>query len=353
MDFLYYSLKILGLDPFLSRVRTPFMTKTNAKLNTMNNSEILSAAANVLFAEGDALKVLGNALNDSFLKAVELMKNCKGRVIVTGMGKSGHVARKIAATLASTGTPAYYVHPGEASHGDLGMIVNEDVVLALSNSGEVFEMADLIHYSRRFSIPLIGMTSNANSSLGSAADVALILPRVAEVCPIGMAPTTSTTMMIALGDALAVSIMEIKGFTADDFRNFHPGGKLGKKLMRVRDMMHKDADLPLARENETMAKILLIMTQKSLGCAGIVDDEGKLVGIITDGDLRRHMDETLTARKASEIMTVAPMTVPPNVLAAEALKLMNDNKRTQIFIVEDGKPVGILHIHDLLRAGLA
>ena len=319
----------------------------------MNNSEILNAAANVLFAEGDALKVLGNALNDSFLKAVELMKNCKGRVIVTGMGKSGHVARKIAATLASTGTPSYFVHPGEASHGDLGMIVNEDVILALSNSGEVSEMTDLIHYSRRFSIPLIGMTSNANSALGSSADIALILPRVAEACPIGMAPTTSTTMMMALGDALAVAIMEIKGFTAEDFRNFHPGGKLGKKLMRVRDMMHKQDELPLVREDETMAQVLLVMTQKSLGCAGIVDAAGKLVGIITDGDLRRHMDETLTARKASEIMTRSPMTVPPNVLAAEALKLMNDKKRTQIFIVEDGIPLGILHIHDLLRAGLA
>ncbi len=327
--------------------------KTSAKLKPMNHEDILRAAARVLSTEGDALKALGESLNGSFLKAIELMRACEGRIIVTGMGKSGHVGRKIAATLASTGTPSYFVHPSEASHGDLGMIVGEDVVLALSNSGEVSELTDLIHYTRRFSISLIGMTGNAQSTLGTAADVALVLPRAPEACPIGLAPTTSTTMMIALGDALAATLMEIRGFTAEDFRNYHPGGKLGKKLMRVRDLMRKGAELPLVNKNDPMSNVLLVMTQKSLGCAGVIDASGALVGIVTDGDLRRHMDKDLTSRKASEIMTKSPMTVAPNVLAAEAIKVLNDSKRTQVFVVEDKNPVGILHIHDLLREGIA
>ncbi len=319
----------------------------------MKNSDILHTASCVLSSESDALKALGDSLNGDFLKAIETMRSCKGRVIVTGMGKSGHVARKIAATLASTGTPSYFVHPSEASHGDLGMIVEGDVVVALSNSGEVAELADIIQYTRRFSIPLIAMTSNPKSTLATSSDVALVLPKTPEACPIGMAPTTSTTMMIALGDALAVVLMEIEGFTAEDFRNFHPGGKLGKKLLRVRDIMRGEADLPLVKESDTMAHVLPVMTQKSLGCAGIVDAKGRLSGIITDGDLRRHMADNLTSLKASEIMTKAPMTVGPSLLAVEALKLMNDKKRTQVFVVEDGKPLGILHIHDLLRAGIA
>ncbi|MFA5041128.1 MAG: KpsF/GutQ family sugar-phosphate isomerase [Bdellovibrionales bacterium] len=329
------------------------MTKTDMNQKTMDDSEILHVAADVLSAEGDALKALGNSLNGDFLKAVGAMRECQGRIIVTGMGKSGHIARKIAATLASTGTPSYFVHPSEASHGDLGMIVEGDVVLALSNSGEVAEMTDIIHYTRRFSIPLIAMTSNPKSTLATSSDVALVLPRAPEACPIGMAPTTSTTMMLALGDALAVALMKIEGFTAEDFRNFHPGGKLGKKLLRVRDVMRGQADLPLVKEGDAMAHVLPVMTQKSLGCAGIVDASGKLAGIITDGDLRRHMDNNLTSRTAAEIMTKAPMTVTSAALAVEALKIMNDKKRTQVFVVEDGKPVGILHIHDLLRAGIA
>jgi arabinose-5-phosphate isomerase len=329
------------------------MAKKTPKAKFMGKSQILRSAACVLHTEGDALSALADSLNGSFLKAVEMMQKCKGRVIVAGMGKSGHVARKIAATLASTGTPAYFVHPGEASHGDLGMIVSDDIVLALSNSGEVAELTDMIHYTRRFSIPLIAMTSNAKSTLATTSDIALILPREPEACPIGLAPTTSTTMMMALGDALAVAIMEIKGFTAEDFRNFHPGGKLGKTLLRVRDLMRKEADLPLVKEGDAMSQVLLVMTQKSLGCAGIIDAKGKLVGIITDGDLRRHMDNNLTSRTAEEIMTKSPMTVAPTVLAAEVLKIMNDKKRTQVFVVEGGKPVGILHIHDLLRAGIA
>ncbi len=329
------------------------MLKTNVKLKPMDDSAILRASADVLLAESDALKALSNSLSGSFVKAVELMQSCLGRVIVAGMGKSGHVARKIAATLASTGTPSYFVHPSEASHGDLGMIVNEDVVLVLSNSGEASELSDMIHYTRRFSIPLIAMTSNPQSTLATASDVALVLPKMPEACPMGMAPTTSTTMMIALGDALAVAIMTNKGFTAEDFRNFHPGGKLGKKLMRVRDLMRKDAEMPFVRESDAMSDVLLVMTQKSLGCAGIVDAEGNLIGIITDGDLRRHMNGNLTSRTAGEIMTRSPLTVAPTILAAEALKVINDKKRTQLFVIENGKPVGILHIHDLLRAGIA
>jgi arabinose-5-phosphate isomerase len=319
----------------------------------MSHSELLQVAAHVLSAEGEALQVLAEALNDSFVKAVEILVACKGRVVVTGMGKSGHVARKIAATLASTGTPAHFVHPSEASHGDLGMIVSDDVVIALSNSGEVAELVDLIHYAKRFSIPLIAVTGRDQSTLGSAADVAIILPPVPEVCPMGLAPTTSTTMMLALGDALAIAAMEIKGFTADDFRNFHPGGKLGRTLLRVRDIMRQDGDMPLVASGDMMAQVLLVMTQKSLGCAGVVNASGDLIGIITDGDLRRHMGNNLTSRTAAEVMTKSPMAVTQGILAVEAIKILNEKGRTQLFVVEGGKPVGVLHIHDLLRAGIA
>lgn len=329
------------------------MTKTATQTKPMSDSEILHAAAHVLSVESEALQALSETLGDSFLKSVDILMACKGRVIVTGMGKSGHIARKIAATLASTGTPAHFVHPSEASHGDLGMIVRDDVVIALSNSGEVAELTDLIHYTRRFSIPLIAITGGAQSTLGSAADATMILPPVPEVCPMGLAPTTSTTMMIALGDALAVASMKIKGFTSDDYRNFHPGGKLGRTLLRVREVMHQDSAMPLVAESEAMGRVLLIMTQKSLGCAGVTDASGELVGIITDGDLRRHMDNDLTSRTAAQVMTRSPMTVTPDILAAEAIKILNDKARSQLFVVEGGKPVGVLHLHDLLRAGIA
>ena len=317
----------------------------------MSDQDILNAATHVLTAEGDALKTLAAALDDSFVRATEAIIECRGRVIVTGMGKSGHIARKIAATLASTGTPASFVHPGEASHGDLGMIMPDDMVIALSNSGEASELTDLIHYTRRFAIPLVGITARAGSALGSASDVTLILPPVPEVCPMGLAPTTSTTMMLALGDALAVAVMESKGFTAEDFRNFHPGGKLGKQLLRVREIMR--TDMPLVGRDDPMKQVLVVMTAKSLGCAGVIDAAGKLIGIITDGDLRRHMDGAFLDRPAAAIMTAAPLTVGPQILAAEALKIINDRQRTQLFAVEDGTPVGIIHIHDLLRAGIA
>jgi arabinose-5-phosphate isomerase len=319
----------------------------------MSDHDILHAAAHVLLAEGAALTALADTLGDSFVRATQTIMGCKGRTIVTGMGKSGHVARKIAATLASTGTPAYFVHPGEASHGDLGMIVPEDVVIALSNSGETAELADLIGYTRRFSITLIAFTGRAHSSLGDSADITIQLPAVPEVCPMGLAPTTSTTMMLALGDALAVAILESKGFTAEDFHNFHPGGKLGKALMRVNDVMRKESDMPLVNENDAMAHVLVIMTQKSLGCAGVIDATGKLIGMITDGDLRRHMNNDLPVRSAVQVMNKTPMVVKPNILAAEAIKLLNEKARTQMFVVDAGMPVGILHIHDLLRAGIA
>ncbi|MDX2027893.1 MAG: KpsF/GutQ family sugar-phosphate isomerase [Alphaproteobacteria bacterium] len=327
--------------------------KQASKPAAMNDQALLASARHVLIAESAALTALAGELGANFIKAVKILVACKGRTVVTGMGKSGHIARKIAATLASTGTPALFVHPGEASHGDLGMIVPEDVVIALSNSGETAEMTDLVAYTRRFSIPLIAVTGRAQSSLGGAADVALVLPQVAEVCPMGLAPTTSTTMMLALGDALAVTVLESKGFTAEDFRNFHPGGKLGKILLRVREIMHGGDELPLVKESDAMSHVLVVMTEKRFGCAGIVDGSGALIGLITDGDLRRHMEGNLLQKKAGEVMTRNPSVMTPETLAAEALRILNEKKRTNVFVVEDGKPVGILHIHDLLRAGIA
>ncbi len=326
---------------------------TNSKKASLKDDVILASARFVLIAESAALTEMAGVLGAEFVKAVRMLVACKGRVVVSGMGKSGHVARKIAATLASTGTPALFVHPAEASHGDLGMIVPEDCVIAISNSGETAELTDLVTYTRRFSIPLIGITSGAQSALSSAADVTLLLPHVAEVCPMGLAPTTSTTMTLAMGDALAVAALECKGFTAEDFRNFHPGGKLGKILLRVSDVMHGGDKLPLAKESDSMSHVLVVMTEKSFGCAGITDASGALIGIVTDGDLRRHMQSDLVQKKAGAVMTKNPLTIPPNMLAAEALKILNDKKRTQLFVVDNGKPVGILHIHDLLRAGIA
>ncbi len=323
------------------------------KPSPMNDAELLASARHVLTAESAALTELANQLGDVFVKAVRLLVACKGRVVVSGMGKSGHIARKIAATMASTGTPALFVHPGEASHGDLGMIVPDDVVIALSNSGETAELTDLVAYTRRFSIPLIAITRKAHSSLGDAADATLELPNVPEVCPMGLAPTTSTTMQLALGDALAVAALECKGFTAEDFRNFHPGGKLGKILLRVSEIMHSGDELPLVKESDAMSHVLVVMTEKRFGCAGVVDRKGTLTGIITDGDLRRHMKDNLLQKPAAEVMTKNPTVIAPQMLAAEALKILNEKNRTQLLVVEDSKPVGILHIHDLLRSGIA
>lgn len=325
----------------------------SACLSSDQKDAILFSGQKVLKAEGEALGRLADQMGEPFVQAVSILLSCKGRVIVSGMGKSGHIGRKIAATMASTGTPAHFVHPGEASHGDMGMILSGDVVIAISNSGEATELSDLIHYTRRFSIPLIAITSRAESMLATAADCVLLLAKEPEVGALGLAPTTSTTMTLAMGDALAVAALESKGFTAEDFRNFHPGGKLGKGLMRVEALMHAADELPIARPDDMMYHAIVVMTEKRFGCAGIVDDSGALIGIVTDGDLRRHMDDGLMRKMAGDVMTHNPMTITPRLLAGEALKILNETQRTQVFVVdEQKKPIGILHIHDLLRAGI-
>lgn len=302
--------------------------------------------------EIEGLKALSEALGADFAKAVETLAASKGRIIITGMGKSGHVARKIAATFASTGTPAHFVHPGEASHGDLGMITPDDVVLALSNSGETAELSDIIGYCKRFNIPLIGIARRKTSMLIDAATVPMVLPATPEAPPTD-APTTSTTMMMALGDALAVALMQRRGFTKDDFSVFHPGGKLGKAFIRVSDLMHKADQLPLVKTTTPMRDVLLVMTAKTFGTAGVVDDAGHLQGVITDGDLRRHMSPNLLGMSAQAVMTPNPLTIRASALAAEALGLMNQRNITALFAMDGHMPVGIIHVHDCLRAGIA
>jgi arabinose-5-phosphate isomerase len=317
----------------------------------MSAFDAVALGRRVLNTEADALRALSASLDERFVRAVETMFNAKGRIVCTGMGKSGHVARKIAATLASTGAPAIFVHPAEASHGDLGMIGQDDVILALSKSGAGRELADTLAYAKRFSIPLIAMTAVADSPLGRAGDILLLLPDAPEATAEVSAPTTSTTLQIALGDALAIALLERRGFTASDFRVFHPGGKLGAMLRTVGDLMHDRAELPLVAAEAAMPDALLVMSEKRFGAVGVVDGEGRLSGLITDGDLRRHMDGLLT-HTAGEVMTRAPLTIAPQALAAEALKLMNERRITVLFVVEDARPVGILHVHDLLRAGV-
>ena len=311
----------------------------------------LEAAARVLRIEGEALLTMAAALPDGFAAAVMRLMGCQGRVILSGIGKSGHIARKIAATLSSTGTPAYFVHPAEASHGDLGTITPADMVIALSNSGETTELGDLIAHTRRFSIPLIAICSRASSTLAMAADHALILPQAPEACPLGLAPTTSTTLALALGDALAVALMEQRGFDPEHFRTFHPGGRLGARLARVGQLMRGADDLPLVAVDCPMDETLLVMTQKGFGTAGVVAD-GRLMGVITDGDLRRNM-VGLMDKTALDVATRTPLTAPPEMLAVEAVALMNQRKITTLFVTDAaGAPLGILHIHDCLRAGV-
>jgi arabinose-5-phosphate isomerase len=320
----------------------------------------LQVARDVLSAEAAGLLSLSASLGERFTAAVDRITAVPGRVVVTGMGKSGLIARKIAATLASTGTPALFVHPAEASHGDLGMIVKGDSVLALSNSGETAELADIVAHARRHGLPLVAITGRAESTLAKAADVALILPKAPEACPMGLAPTTSTTMQVALGDAIAVALLTRRGFTASDFHRIHPGGRLGARLMRVRDIMHAGDSLPLATPGTRMDAALVRMTEKRFGCLGITNEAGALIGIITDGDLRRAMGPGLLQRPAQEIMTASPRTIDAGALAVEALHAMNAHQRpvTTLFVVDaesdsPGHPVGILHVHDLLRAGLS
>ena len=321
--------------------------------STVDQDKIIAAGRRVLADEAAALTVMRDALDGGFVRAVTLMSQVKGRVIVTGMGKSGHVGRKIAATLASTGCPAFFVHPGEASHGDLGMITTDDVVLALSNSGETAELVDIVSFTRRFGIPLIGMTRRAESLLAVQSDVGLILPPVDEAGAMGLAPTTSTTMMLALGDALAVTLLEMRNFSASDFKVFHPGGHLGQRLLKVGDLMHQGESLPLVDPETPVSEVILIITQKSLGCAGVISPDGTLAGIITDGDLRRHLQGNFLQLQAQQVMTTGPKTVSPDLLAAEALHIMNTKAITSLFVVDKNKPVGVLHVHDCLRSGVA
>jgi arabinose-5-phosphate isomerase len=317
---------------------------------TSSSTDFLATGQRVIRREAEALGTLAGALGESFAAAVGLLMQAKGRVIVSGMGKSGHIARKVAATFASTGTPAHFVHPAEASHGDLGMVAEGDVLIVLSNSGETSELADILAHAKRFGIPLIGVAGRAGSTLMRQADAAILLPEVPEACETGIVPTTSTTMTLALGDALAIALMEHRAFTPEHFRMFHPGGKLGARLLRVRDLMHKDP--PLVPEGMEMGEVLLAISRSGFGMVGVTDAAGLLAGIITDGDLRRHMDGLL-ARKAGEVMTRGPRTIGPDALAGEALALMNDRKITCL-LVTDGpvSAIGILHVHDCLRAGV-
>lgn len=334
--------------------------QTEKKLETQNDIE---HAVRVLHAESQALVQLAGTIDDNFVQAVTAVHNMKtsqggaGRLIVAGIGKSGHVARKIAATLASTGTPSYFVHPGEASHGDMGMITERDVVLMLSNSGENAELSDLIHYTRRFDITLIGMTSNPNSTLARHSDIRLLLPKVPEACPNGLAPTTSTTLMIALGDALAVALLERMGLTPEQYKVFHPGGKLGQRLMKVSELMISGDDLPTVDQHCLMDKALLVLTGKNMGAVLIFDDNKKLLGIITDGDLKRHMSPSLLQQPVTDIMTVNPKSIRKDALAVEALDMMTKKQGryiTSLIVTDDtGNTCGMIRLQDCLQAGIA
>jgi len=331
-------------------------TRPDDAQSEQQDHDDLTAARRVLKLEAEALETLGRSLGDELVAAVDLLYSVKGRVIVSGMGKSGHISRKITATMASTGTPASYVHPGEASHGDLGMITPDDAVLILSNSGNTPELGDIVAYTRRFGIPLIAIVGRDKSILGDAADVALVLPPAPEACPMGLAPTTSTTMALALGDALSVALLDRRGFSPDQFQVFHPGGQLGKSLVKVDDILHSGDSVPLAAPDQKMSEVILEMSGKSFGCVGIAE-EGGLIGVITDGDLRRHMAGDMLSLTAREVMTAAPKTIRSGALAAEAVGLMNEKNITSLFVIGPGDHgehsiVGIVHLHDCLRAGI-
>ena len=317
----------------------------------------IASALRTLDTERDGVAALAAAMCDGlgapFVAAVETIRNARGRVIVTGMGKSGHIGRKIAATLASTGTPAFFVHAADASHGDLGMITSDDVMLALSWSGETEELKDLINYSRRFRIVLIAITVNVESTLGKAADIVLALPATREACPHNLAPTTSSLMQLALGDALAIALLESRGFTAIDFGVFHPRGKLGAALKFVAEVMHPGAAVPLIKRGAPMSDAIVEMSAKGFGCVAVIEENGTLAGVITDGDLRRHMRADFLQASVDAVMTAAPKTVRPDQLASEALQILNSSKITALIVVEAERPVGIVHFHDLLRAGVA
>jgi len=322
-----------------------------------NDVNMVESAGRTLRNEIEGLqaleKALTNGLSAPFAKAVRLIRSIPGRVIVTGIGKSGHIGSKMAATFASTGTPAFFVHPSEASHGDLGMVTADDAIIAISWSGETRELASIIAYSRRFRVPLIAITSNAKGTLGRAADIVIALPKVAEACPHGLAPTTSTVLQLSVGDALAIALLEARGFTPQDFGIFHPGGRLGATLQYVRNVMHTGERMPLTPMDTPMSEAIVLITQKGFGSLGVIDEAGRLMGIITDGDLRRHLATDLLSKRVDEVMTRSPKTIGPDVLVASALETLETSSISALFVVEDGRPVGIIHLHDLLRAGVA
>ena len=315
----------------------------------------LQHAITTIDREIETLEILKNNLDHTLSDALNILQNTKGRVIVTGMGKSGHIGRKIAATFASTGTVSFFVHPGEASHGDLGMIADDDAIIAISYSGESKELSDILVYAKRHNIPLIAITKNPQSALGKNATLVLKLPDNGEACPLGLAPTSSTTATLVLGDVLAIDLMERRGFSAADFRQRHPGGKLGAMLCRVADIMHKGEEIPLVKENANMQEALLVMTEKMLGCVGIINNSNQLIGIITDGDLRRWMSPDLITEKVIKVMTKNPKVISPNALIVDAVNMMNNTGKgiTNLFVTEDQKPIGVIHIHDCLKAGVA
>ncbi|MBB3931563.1 arabinose-5-phosphate isomerase [Kaistia hirudinis] len=331
--------------------------KSSVRPFPADDIDAIESGRRTLASERAGLDVLSEALSGelgrSFVAVVDMIRTTRGRVIVTGVGKSGHVGVKIAATLASTGTPAFFVHAAEASHGDLGMVTRDDVILAISWSGETGELKAVVEYAGRFRIPFVAMTSIPTSSLARQANHVLLMPRAEEACPHGLAPTTSAVMQLALGDALAIALLESRGFSAQDFRLFHPGGSLGASLHFVREVMHQGDAMPLIALGEAMDRALAVMTEKSLGCVGVLDGDGRIVGIITDGDLRRHFGPDLLGRPVEAVMTRNPKTIPPDMLVGSAIELLNRTAITAFFVVEDGRPVGILHVHDLLRLGVA
>lgn len=318
--------------------------------NILSPNSYIQSAINTINTEVEGLKSLIEFFDEKYIKTIELILNCQGRIILSGMGKSGHIANKISATLASTGTPAFFIHPAEASHGDLGMITKNDIVILLSNSGETKELRDIIYYCKRFEIPIIGIIRKLDSELGNASTIALSIPAIKEANEVN-APTTSTTMMLALGDCIAVSLIEARGFTAQNFGTFHPGGKLGSALLKVTDIMRRDNLIPIVSENNKMKEAIIEMTSKHLGCTAVINDNKKLTGIITDGDLRRHASENFLDDIAKNIMTKNPITINKNLLVVEALAMMNKKSITNIFVIEDNKVIGVIHLHDCLKAG--
>ncbi len=336
-----------------------FNSSANSKIQPSNPEQqfTLEEAQRVLNLEANALQSLATTLDENFLKACQIIVDTKGRVVVSGMGKSGHIARKIAATLSSTGTPSLFVHPAEASHGDLGMISPTDVLIVLSSSGETTELSNLLAYAQRRLIPIIAITQKKESTLAETSTITLLLPSIEEACPLGLAPTTSTTMMLALGDALATTLLNFRSFSPEDFGLFHPGGKLGQRLIRVSQIMHKNEKIPIVPMGTPMDQAILIMTSHGFGCVGVVENSDRLIGVITDGDLRRHMNTHLLSSPVEEIMTNHPYTIHAGALAEEALAFMNEKKITALFVVESKKEkehiVGIVHIHDFLRANIS